>query len=41
VIKTVTWLADVPSVDGAALPVNADRMGQLTKAYASAGWDRI
>lgn len=40
-VTNARGIAPVAAIDGTALLVDADRMAQLTKAYASAGWDRI
>jgi len=40
-VTNARGIAPVATIDGMALPVDADRMAQLAKAYASSGWDRI
>jgi branched-subunit amino acid aminotransferase/4-amino-4-deoxychorismate lyase len=40
-VTNARGIAAVAAIDSLALPVDADRMAQLTKAYASAEWDRI
>lgn len=40
-VTNARGIAAVGEIDGTPLPVDADRMALLTKAYACAGWDRI
>jgi branched-subunit amino acid aminotransferase/4-amino-4-deoxychorismate lyase len=40
-VTNARGIAPVAEIDGTDLPVDDDRMARLTKAYDSAGWDRI
>jgi branched-subunit amino acid aminotransferase/4-amino-4-deoxychorismate lyase len=40
-VSNARGIAPVAEIDGRALPVDADRIAPLMKAYASAPWDRI
>lgn len=40
-VTNARGIAPVAEIDGAVLPVPADRMARLAKVYSGAGWDRI